>query len=219
MRPGWPLEHGRHDTMEPAVDRRGYEAKKLTAYTTIPPQWSPPPIGGSTRTPRRGRRTPGSCRNGARMSREYGAGRMSPATPPRCRNGARLQQAGAQRGVHLADAGGGLAAMEPASDRREHPTQIVLDEDIKEPQWSPPVTGGNTWLITTTAGNTPQWSPPLTGGEHPELPRQPRLFLRAAIEPAILRAGVPTGQRGILAIWFKPQWSPPLTGGEHPVRH
>ena len=33
--------------MEPAADRRGYEAKKLTAYTTIPPQWSPPVTGGN----------------------------------------------------------------------------------------------------------------------------------------------------------------------------
>ena len=60
-----------------------------------------------------------------------------------------------------------------------------------QPQWSPPVTGGNTARETGVyvfPRFLPQWSPPVTGGN---TPITAWLFAAATL----------------------PQWSPPVTGG------
>jgi hypothetical protein len=57
--------------------------------------------------------------------------------------------------------------MEPAVDRREH--GIIANGSITPamlPQWSPPLTGGNTLdtRIRAVLDTEPQWSPLLNGG-------------------------------------------------------
>ncbi len=57
--------------------------------------------------------------------------------------------------------------MEPAGNRREHPSPLgVAVDGTPLPQWSPPVIGGSTGTYGGLAirGNVPQWSPPVIGG-------------------------------------------------------
>jgi hypothetical protein len=58
------------------------------------------------------------------------------------------------------------AAMEPATEEREHTRTGVGEPQGFLPQWSPPLTGGNTDSLNARGltCSTPQWSPPVIGG-------------------------------------------------------
>jgi hypothetical protein len=60
-------------------------------------------------------------------------------------------------------------AMEPAAERRSMPVQIVLEDDTKEPQWSPPMIGGmtNVQRDRGTALDLAAMMRPVTGGNTP----------------------------------------------------
>ncbi len=77
--------------------------------------------------------------------------------------------------------------MEPAGDRREHsPDASGYCPAFVPPQWSPPVTDGNTLNAWTEAARErmPQWSPPVTGGNTRQLRGPGRRRQGAAMEPA-----------------------------------
>ena len=126
--------------------------------------------------------------------------------------------------------------MEPAGDRREHPSVLPL-QDAKDqlPQWSPPVTGGSTapafgqvdgvavaamesaaerreHVLNTGGGETmqvpPQWSPRSIGGS---LGRRYHAISLRELAAGACDSWVNTSGGNQV-----PQWSPPLNGGSTP---
>ncbi len=69
-----------------------------------------------------------------------------------------------------------------------HKVMTGVTDDV--PQWSLPLTGGNTWIWAWVSyqGQLLQWSPPMVSGN-----------TRRAVDVALLK--------------ITPQWSPPVTGG------
>ena len=107
-----------------------------------------------------------------------------------------------------------LAAMEPADQRRDDPrTACSTSSGRRQPQWSPPASGGTTtpYMNEWSVARPPQWSPPTNGGTTRGPCVAQMVHEVAAMEPAyqrrddiMLAAGV-----GYVAL---PQWSPPTSG-------
>jgi hypothetical protein len=131
------------------------------------PQWSPPPSGGSTEMPLLhaiDRLMPQW--SPAAKRREHPL-RVSARRPARsCCNGAR-RQTGALVGEHADEHLVHHAAMEPAAERRERRSDVprtTVNELL--PQWDPPLISESTSsiLLDLMAAKAPQWSPPVSGG-------------------------------------------------------
>ena len=124
-------------------------------------------------------------------------------TPPSRRrspwshNGARLRSAGAwqrHQDRHL----GRAAAMEPAAERREHKLVPPHTYGIfPRPQWSPPLTGGNTPAEPTAESASVSY----------------RNGARRRTARARIRSNRRSGSAG--QVWARPQWSPAVRRWEH----
>ena len=142
---------------------------------------------------------------------------------------------------HPSDVVPQLAAMEPAGDRREHGLGSGWRLVVR-PQWSPPLTGGNTRprfvaarehadrAAMEPAGDRrehghavghgpvtaalPQWSPPVNGGSTVMPDVSAPVIDAAAMEPAVeRREHRPARHDSRVPVPTLPQWSPPLNGG------
>ena len=78
------------------------------------------------------------------------------------------------------------AAMEPAGHRREQLKSGRCWRPVRSPQWSPPVIGGSSLLISgyRAGRRRPQWSPPVIGGSSRQHRGGGPGGRRAAMEPA-----------------------------------
>ena len=111
------------------------------------PQWSLPSNGGSTGQPwTASPEAAGAAMEPAVERREHQ--REHQHVTPHCR--ARIP-----------------ATMEAVVERWEHVFQQVIFTYADQQQWSPPLNGGSTKRLYTSAGESqaPQWSPPLNSGE------------------------------------------------------
>ena len=146
-------------------------------------QWSPPLKGGSTADPDSGATTIQTLRrNGAAADRRehtsLSASCMGPDRPdvPAAMEPAAERREHADRALAWSTSGL-VAAMEPAAERREH---------------------AGAGCRSTCGRRQPQWSPPLNGGSIVLRTWMPWRRERAAMEPAVERAGAQLVRRDIL---------------------
>jgi hypothetical protein len=206
------------------------------------PQWSPPIIGGSTGL------LPAGCPAAEGAAMEPAGNRQQDVGPL---NGYDLMIVKPQRGppiigrehvqpIPAGDESVLRAAMEPATEEREHTRTGVGEPQGFLPQWSPPLTGGSMrdHQSSSRGAAVAAMEPAADRREHGLVERPGVDLLHTAMEPAgywrehkcldpaQVQVGTApqwsppafSGSTGIRAgaavAEFVPQWSPPPTGGD-----